>query len=227
MSEIEMKVKEKTAKLSHICDKLIDCFDAQISDIQNLDTAEATQVSAIINNLCEAKEKCVKSMYYEQIMGAMQDSEYGKDYDEDGALRGYRGRSATTGRYVHRAYTEMRDMDKDMGRMYYSVDSPQSQRISGNNSRGYVDNMRGYDDGYNKGYRDGKMSNETRMMQAKRGYEESKDKKGETAHIERREKLQHLMDTLEDELTPYGSEMDSTEKSIVRNGLQKMINKFA
>lgn len=224
-----MKLKEKTMKLDKICEKLTTCLESHLEEgVQDADAKEIESVANSIHYLSEAKENAAKSMYYEQIMTAMQDHEYGEDYDEDGMLKGYRGRSATTGRYVHRAYEEkmMRDMDRHDGRMYYSVDSSPEQRISGSNSRGY-------EEGYNKGYEDGRSASRNhggsgRMDSARRGYEESKmHNNGDADKTKQREKLQHLMDTLEEELTPYGPTMDSTEKQIVRNGLQKMINKFA
>ena len=63
------------------------------------------------------------------------ENEYGVDYDENGPMKkGYRGRSATTGRYVHRPYMEvMRDMDMP-NKMYYGGEM---QSRDGEN-RGYT-----------------------------------------------------------------------------------------
>jgi len=188
MSGVKEKVKEKTHALESICEKLVSSLSAHLDEgIQNADTDEVGKVADIIKDLCEAKEDCVKAMYHEQIMEAMEENEYGEEWDEYGPLRGYRGRSATTGRYVHRAYNEGRDMDRASGRMYYT---------------------------------DGKMASETRYGIAKKGYEEAVD------HTEKREKLQHLMDALEQDLVPYAPQMDANDKAIVKNGLQKLMNKF-
>lgn len=185
----------------------------------------------MIKDLCDAKEKCAKTIYHETLIEAMNDSdnEYGRDWDEDGPLRGYRGRSATTGRFVHRAYTEGRDMDRHEGRMYYTVEPANDNRAA--YGRGYEEPRRAYDgnrkiwsDGseeYTRGYTDGKMASATRYDMARKGYEEAEDK------TEKREKLQSIMDALEQDLMPYAPTMDANEKQIVRNGMQKMINKFS
>ena len=72
------------------------------------------------------------------------ENEYGVDYDENGPMKkGYRGRSATTGRYVHRPYIEvMRDMDMP-NKMYYGGEM---QSRDGEN-RGYKGDMHTYPDG--------------------------------------------------------------------------------
>lgn len=236
MSEIEMKIKEKTKSLEELCEKLEKKLCAHLEGgIDDADVDEVGKVVDMIKDLCDAKEKCVKSMYHEQIMEAMDESEneYGRDWDENGPLRGYRGRSARTGRFVHRPYTESRDLDRKEGRMYYS-EEPMDGRMMENRrmygesagngmstmgSRSYSDGSVAYENGYQKGYTDGKMSNQTRYDIARRGYEEAD-------HTQKREKLQQLMDALEQDLTPYMPTMDANDKQIVKNGLQKMINRF-
>lgn len=104
---------------------------------------------------------------------------------------------------------ELRDMDRDMGRMYYGGGSSggnggtsgqsggsgmsggssggSSGGNSGGSSRGYEDgynegNRRGYSEGYEQGNRDGRsQGGNSRYERAKRGYEETKEKhKGNT-----------------------------------------------
>lgn len=232
MSEIKNEIKEKTKAMEDICEKLVKTLSVHLeSGIQEADTEETGKVVDMIKDLCEAKEKCVKAMYHCQIMEAMEDSEgYGKDWDEEGPLRGYRGRSARTGRYVHRAYSEGRDMDRNDGRMYYTVEPAHDNASAYRDMRMYEERMnpgRMYSDGsiewqkaYNRGYTDGKMSSSTRYDMARKGYEEAED------HTEKREKLQQLMDALEQDLMPYAPTMDANDKQIVKNGLQKMINRF-
>ena len=229
-----MKIKEKTKPLEDLCDKFEKSLCAHLEGgMADADVEEVGKVVDMIKDLCEAKEKCVKSMYHEQIMEAMDESEneYGKEWDENGPLRGYRGRSARTGRFVHRAYTENRDIDRNEGRMYYpevnggAMDSRRMYGESAGNGmstmsgRSYSDGSVAYENGYQKGYTDGKMANETRYNMARRGYEEAD-------HTQKREKLQQLMDALEQDLTPYLPSMDANDKQIVKNGLQKMINRF-
>ena len=248
--EIEMKVKEKIKPLEEMCDKLVKCLDSHLDQgIPEADTNEVMAVADIIKDLCEAKEKCVKSMYYMELLKAMEESEYGEDYDEDGPIRrGYRGRSATTGRYVHRPYTEMmRDMDMPH-KMYYGGEM---QSRDGEN-RGYKGDMHTYPDGsvsyyggenqrymrmmeeadrngYNRGYSDGMVAGKANgssvtnspITNARRGYEEAKEKGNKEERIN---KLNEMMTSIKDEIKPMLPEMDVSEKSVVRNGLQTVQN---
>lgn len=249
MSEIEMKVKEKIKPLEDSCDKLVKCLDSYFDQgIHEADTNEVMAVADIIKDLCEAKEKCVKSMYYMELLKAMEKSEYGEDYDEDGPIRrGYRGRSATTGRYVHRPYTEaMRDMDMP-NKMYYGgeMQSRDGENrgykgdmhtypdgsvayYGGENNRNYTEMMqnadrRGYERGYSDGMSAGRSmgSNSNNITNARRGYEEAKAKNDKDGKIN---KLNEMITSIKDEIKPMLPEMDVTEKSVVRNGLQTIQN---
>ena len=175
------------------------------------------------------------------------ENEYGVDYDENGPIKkGYRGRSATTGRYVHRPYMEiMRDMDMP-NKMYYGGEM---QSRDGEN-RGYKGDMHTYPDGsvnyyggenqkymrmvedadmngYRRGYSDGmnagrSMNNESNSISnARRGYEEAKQKGNKE---ERVNKLNEMMTSIKDEIKPMLPEMDVSEKSVIRNGLQTIQN---
>lgn len=151
--------------------------------------------------------------------------EEGEDWGEEEARRFYRGqpRSKTSGRFMsrrdgrrNRGYEELmrypmvpemydpmmdwdRDMDRGIGRLYYtnggqssggnsggqsrqSGGGSSSSMSSGNSSRGYEEgysdgNRRGYEEGYSDGQRDGRKNNggnESRYDKAKRGFEETK-----------------------------------------------------
>lgn len=99
---------------------------------ENINTEEMGKVADIIKDLSEAE-------YYSKISKAMDEAEYGEEYDvygpyEDEYRRGYRGqRRDSKGRYMsrRRGYDEkipmdyehqehLRDVDRHgMGRMYY------------------------------------------------------------------------------------------------------------
>ena len=103
--------------------------------IEQVDTKEMGEVAEIIKELSEAE-------YYAKISKAMDEAEYGEDYDYMGAYdehsrKGYRGqRRDSRGRYMSRRGYEtpmmmyddmdyesmeyMRDMDRPYGRMGYS-----------------------------------------------------------------------------------------------------------
>ena len=213
--------------------------------LDNIEPAELEEIkcwSEIASNLASFD-------YHYHITEEMENSEneYGVDYDENGPIKkGYRGRSATTGRYVHRPYTEiMRDMDMP-NKMYYGGEM---QSRDGEN-RGYKGDMHTYPDGsvsyyggenqkymrmvedadmngYRRGYSDGmnagrSMNNESNSISnARRGYEEAKQKGNKE---ERVNKLNEMMTSIKDEIKPMLPEMDVSEKSVVRNGLQTIQN---
>lgn len=225
--------------------EILECLQTKIKakGLDNIEGAELEEIvywSKFANNIAQA-------YYYCKIVDEMEkpENQYGDDYDEDGPIRkGYRGRSATTGRYVHRPYTEiMRDMDMPR-KMYYGGEM---QSRDGEN-RGYSDHMRTYPDGsvsyyggenrsymhmmedadrrgYERGYSDGMNAgnnmNNSPITNARRGYEEAKVKNDKS---ERVNKLNEMMTSIKDEIKPMLPEMDVSEKSIVRNGLQTIQN---
>lgn len=116
--------------------------------------------------------------------------------------------------YMNYSPEELRDMDRDMGRMYYGGGSGGSSGgsgggqsgssmsggnmggNSGGSTRGYEDGFdegqrRGYSEGYEQGSRDGEsrgrsQGGNSRYEKAKRGYEETKEKhKGNTPEDKR------------------------------------------
>lgn len=123
-------------KIDKIIEKMADCFCAEIDrGIENIDTHEAMCVADILKDLACAKKDCMESKYYWSIVEAMENGEPedGDAYLDYAMKKFYRGRSATTGRFVHRKGYEMspedykmyppemmRDMDRISGRMYYT-----------------------------------------------------------------------------------------------------------
>ena len=108
-------------KMMHnMIEKLTKCAEMELEKgVENVDTKEMGEVVDIIKDLAEA-------MYYRTLVVAMEDSEYGEDYDEYGPMedgrRGYRGqpRSKTSGRYMsigdgRRSNRGRRGYDKTMG----------------------------------------------------------------------------------------------------------------
>lgn len=222
------KIKEATMCLDKSIEKLESCLESDLNEgMDSVNVCDLEKLSNSIHYLCEAKDKKVNSIYHETLIEAMQDATYGEDYDEDGVLKGYRGRSARTGRFVHRAYTE-REMDMQDGRMGYKPEmydkgytEERHGSVNSGYNKGYEDgHNRGYEEGRMKGYEDGRSAGRSSYDRAKRSYEES-------PREAKPEKLRHLMETLEEELTPMAPQMDANDKAIVKNGLQKMINKFA
>lgn len=148
--------------IKHIHDmveKLSECAKCELDKgIEQLDTKEMGEVAEIIKELCEAE-------YYAKISKAMDEAEYGEDYDykgayDDNSRRGYRGQPRDSmGRFMsrrgrgRRGYTEpmyytepypmeimseeMRDMDRMDGRLYFpNTSGGVSNQSSGNMSGG-------------------------------------------------------------------------------------------
>lgn len=129
MSEIKMKIDEAVKPLEKLCTKLVDLATAELDkDVSCVDTHEMYEVVDMIKDLSEAKKYVAEMMYKKQIMAAMEDAEYGEDYDEDGPIRYYtqprnsrgqysssRGNSGNRGR---RGYAEPPYMHMDEDSLY-------------------------------------------------------------------------------------------------------------
>lgn len=155
----------------------------------------------------EAEEKYIRKILKEENKDEYK--RYMDEYGEDGERRFYdnyryksSGRFAPKGRgsymprrgydeppYYHMTPDMMRehdpeywrDVDRHMGKMYYTPMSDGRMESSEVNAQRTGDNARGYSDGYADGMRDGRKTNESRYDKARRGYEETKEKhKGNT-----------------------------------------------
>lgn len=109
-----------------IIEKLTECAKCELDKgIDGIDAKEMGEVTDMIKGLCEAE-------YYATITKAMEESEYGEDYDYKGRKH-YRGQMRDSkGRYMRRGYEEpmmdympemYRDMDLMDGKMYYTSQS--------------------------------------------------------------------------------------------------------
>lgn len=228
-SKAEMKVDEEIKPIKELCEKLVDVVKAETSKgIEQVDTKELGEAIDMIKDLAEAKEHTVKACYYKQIMGAMEDAEYGVDYDEDGVIKGYRYQPRDSmGRFkktytppMYKDYNSMRDMDMRDGVMYYS------EGYRDGNNRGYSDGMR---DGRNttmysgsmRGYSDGmrnydRVTEESRFDRAKRHYTESKGSNAEKA-----KDLEGFWNVIEEELNDKLPMMSAEEKTMLRTKVTK------
>ena len=177
--------------------------------IENIDTKEMGEVADMIKDLSEA-------MYYRTITVAMEDSEYGVDYDWE-SRKGYRGQMRDSkGRYMsrRRGYMPMmydydwdnmqmdRDMDREHGKMYYT--EPMTMR------------------------NDNQTHSESRYDRARRGYEETKamHKSGSVEDKKKNmESLEHYMKELSEEMAELIESMDASEKTMVRSKLQTLAQK--
>lgn len=208
--------------------------------IENIDTKEMGEVAEIIKELSEAE-------YYAKISKAMDEADYGEDYDYMGAYdherKGYRGQPRDSrGRYMSRRGCEsrmmpemnydemerMRDYDRGAGKMYYSGSgsSGGSSSMGSGQSSGSMGSQNG-----NRGYSDSDRGNsESRYDRARRGYEESKamHKSGSVEDKKKNmESLEHYMKELSEEMAELIESMDASEKTMVRSKLQTLAQKVS
>ena len=178
--------------------------------IENVDTKEMGEVADIIKDLSEA-------MYYRTITVAMEDSEYGVDYDWEGR-KGYRGQMRDSkGRYMsrRRGYMPMmhdydwdnmqmdRDMDREHGKMYYT--EPMTM------------------------HNDNQPHTESRYDRARRGYEESKAMHKDNSPESKQMKMKSLEDymkSLAEDVTDMVNDMSPEEKSLMKQKMQVLIQKI-
>lgn len=141
-----------------------------------------------------------------------------------------------------------RDMDRGMGKMYYtdggsggSSGSGQSGNMggsgmSGGNSGG---NVRGYSDGYNDGYSEGERmgrnsggrrdGREGRSGQSRRSYMETKEANKGNSPQEKQEKMKELekyMGELGSDITEMISDASPEERALLKQKMQVLVQKL-
>lgn len=182
-------------RLKHMKETLMGCVEGQLGDLQGTDTEELGQAIDMIKDLEEA-------MYYCSIVKAMEESEKEKQMPR------YYGSRYMPPEVYYPPYE--RDMDRDMGRMYYSERQPR------NEDGEFISRRRGYYGGESGGSnsgsgngsgRGGMMSDYTeremhlnlrderegRSPMRRRNYMESKE-----LHKDKASKMQELEDYMKD-----------------------------
>jgi hypothetical protein len=208
-------------------EKFTECAKHEMEKgIENLDTKEMGEVADIIKDLCEAE-------YYAKISKAMDESEYGEDYDMNGPMgerRYYRGQPRDSrGRYMsggrrmgyhepmyhmtpemYREHTpeHYRDMDRHEGRMYYTETG--------------MDHFAG----------DGKMmrdSREGRSGMSRRTYMETKEMHPGNTPEDKQKKVHELekyMNELATDVTEMISGATPEEKTMLKQKMQTLVQKI-
>lgn len=223
-----------------LAEKIADCMKAKIEakgidNIEGQDLIELSMWSDIIKDLvCYDKDK--------KILEAMDESEYGEDYDENGPMeerRYYRGQPRDSrGRYIsrrgRRGYAEpyyhmtpemykehgpeyWRDMDRHEGRMYYGGDG-------GRGSGGMTGNMSGHGD-----MNGGRDHREGRSGPARRGYMETKETHSGNTPEDKQAKTKELekyMNELSTDITEMITGMSNEEKTMMKAKMQALLQKI-
>lgn len=211
--------------IKHIHDmieKLAECAKCELDKgIENIDTKEMGEVAEILKELSEAE-------YYSKISKAMDEAEYGEDYDEHGRIpkRYYRDQPRDSmGRYMRRrGYEEppyyhmtpdmykehdpeyWRDMDRHEGKMYYTE----------------MDKMHGSE--MMRDHREG------RAGQQRRTYMETKEMHPGNTVEEKQKKMKELetyMTELGGDITEMVSGASQEEKNLLKTKLQTLAQKIS
>ena len=233
--------------MHEMIEKLVCCAKAELDmkGIEEVDAEEMGKVADIIKDLSEAR-------YYQTLTKAMEESEYGEEYDENGPKeaerKGYRGQPRDSmGRYRsrrgRRGYEDkmpmydddaewMRDMDRNsMGRMYYT--DAGGGNVSGGmaSSRGQagggMNNSGNGNMGYSEGMRD---EREGRSGQSRRSYMESKEIHRGNSAEEKQKKMKELeryMNELASDITEMISDASPEEKNLLKSKLTNLSTKIS
>lgn len=230
--------------IHEMIEKLAECAKMELCmGIENVDTKEMGEVAEMIKELCEAE-------YYAKITKAMDEAEYGEDYDEDGPMndkRYYRGQPRDSrGRYMsrrgRRGYEERyyrmtpemyrehgpeywRDIDRHEGRMYYGGDGGSSGGMNGGTGgmSGGSGSTRNYGGEHGRDYREG------RSGQARRGYMETKEARPGNSPDDKQAKTKELekyMNELSSDITEMISGASNEEKTMLKTKLQTLVQKI-
>lgn len=185
--------------LKKICSHLEDTVLGELGkDKTQIDAEELGEVIDAIKDIKMA-------IYYASITDAMENAEYGKDYDVNGKF--YTQPRDSMGRYTSRSYIhnpsmeQYRDMDTGMGRMYYTDSNNMGVTGSAND----------------------RMYQESRYERARRGYEESKLINPGADNMKA---MERMLDSFEEELKELETKMTPNEKNIARNKLANISNKM-
>ena len=234
-------------KMIHdMLEKLSKCAEMEIEKgIENIDAKEMSEVTDMIKDLAEAE-------YYAKISVAMDEAEYGEDYDYMGAYdererKGYRGRRRDSkGRFMsnrgRRGYEspmmmydeeweEMertRDMDRPYGRMGYSGSGSNSGSTSGSSmgANSTSNSNMGYSES-NGGQYSSRMQRdirEGRSGERRRGYIEAKENGMDKQH--KMKELEDYMKELSTDVTEMIEGAGPEEKSMLKNKMQVLMQKI-
>lgn len=200
---------------------------------ENVNTKEFGEVVDMIKDLSEAEKNKMEACYYKTLIEAMEESDYGEDYDEYGPLerRGYRGGGRSGGgrggnrgggnrgggRGGRRSYEEMWDDPRFMEeRMGYS-NGAYGGGSRGQSSGGQGGQSRGYQGGQQQsryGYSHDDYMNERKMYSST-----------DPESMKKRAKIiDEHMDDMYEMFKEEVQDMTPEEKQMWKSKLNKIIN---
>jgi len=191
-----------------------------------INTHEFGEVVDMIKDLTEAERNKAEACYYKTLVNAMEENEYGEDYDEYGPIerRGYRGQMRDSrGRYASRRGYPMQDEmwhddrmnEWESGRIGYSNGAYGGGQRGMSSNRGYSGQNRGNSSsGSRYGYsHDEYMSNKAMYN--------SNDPESKAKKIKM---VEEHMDDLYDMFKEEVKDMSPEEKQMWKTKLNRIIN---
>ena len=235
-------------RMHDMIETLTECVKHEFDKgVENIDTKEMGEVIDMIKDLAEAE-------YYRKISIAMDESEYGEDYDYMGAYdherKGYRGQPRDSrGRYMsnrgRRGYEapmmmwdedwdemeRMRDMDRiSYGRMgYSSVGSSMGGSSSSGMSSGSSSMGGGQSNSSMSSSSGNRGYSESRYDRARRGYEETKSMHKDNSSESKQMKMKSLEDymkSLAEDVTEMVNDMSQEEKTLMKQKMSVLMQKI-
>lgn len=226
MSEIKEKIELELKPLESVCDNTLECLKNMVSGSECHSPEEVLAVAKTFGEIVDAKKDIVEMCYKKQILEAMEESEYGEDYDENGRRfyrnqpRDSRGRYMSRGRrgydekmpmqyddddyyrmtakdYRMHAPEYYRNMDYNMGKMYYT------EPAMGSNKNMSTDNRNGM--------------NGSRYEQNRRNYTDHKEEGKEDMTG-----LEMLLNTVKDDVKELMPKMTPAEKKLTQQKMRVM-----
>ena len=209
-------------RIHEMIEKLTKCAETELEKgIENINAEEMSEVTDMIKDLAEAE-------YYSKISKAMDEAEYGEDYDYRGAFdeyerKGYRGQPRDSkGRYMSRRgrrmgyepmYDMMPDMDWENAEYYRDVDRERLGKMyySEPMTMEHTDKRYGKSGMARKGYMDSK--------------EMHKDSSPESKQAKMKE-LENYLKTMAEDLTEAIEGSTPEERTMVKNKLSVLLQKM-
>lgn len=234
MSEIKEKLDAEMKTVKSMCECMENAIKTQMDKgLDHVDTHELYKAVDIYKDLSEVKKNIAKTCYYKQIMEAMEESEYGKDYDENGEIRYYRGQprrangefmSRRGGRSGRRGYTD-REWENDMPyirpelyHMYPPYEQWERDMDIENGKMYYTENKGQH--GYAP---NGQNVQESGSSRAMRKYMEDKMTADGTTKMK---DLESYMSELSGDVTKMLANASQGEKDMVKQKMQVLMTKF-
>ena len=197
-TKIGLKLEEDTKAIKKMCEQLSESIEHEFSKgVEHIETEEMKEAIDMLKDLYEIKKSMMEACYYKKIIEAMEESEYGEDYDWQGRMY-YRGQSRDSmGRYTgrggrRRGYEDMMmpmDYREDL---LYPIDHPYGRGMEPDMGVMY------YDDGRSSGGYSSGSRRPSRYGFAYDQYMENREKHSKSSPEENSKRIELLNDFIED-----------------------------